>query len=319
MYCTVRRVLYGTRIFSWNDGDLVKHLHSVLYRMQSAAITLPLGLLDRSRCYREVHEDGATKWCKIKINQVRLLGFELVDGTYKVFRLLQDYGHGRDGHVWLAVSQANDILCVIKFPTSQGKEELAHVLSPVEHERDRWNDIYGPNTARVVTLSGKKALLMPFAFHFVSHALPTTTSSTAVTSSSIVSSTSSTVPSTSPTASDTVSICGHFSYPDHNDQTNQGGDHYFADDDVNQVKLAELIRDATNNIKTIAIEAIETIANAGYHHNDVEWRHVAFIVRRNSHGKLERKSILIDLADMSRIGDQDKEKVIAAMKLKLGI
>ena len=36
-------------------------------------------------------------------------------------------------------------------------------------ERDRWNNIYGPNSAHVVTLYDQEALLMPFciSFHFI--------------------------------------------------------------------------------------------------------------------------------------------------------
>jgi len=68
---------------------------------------------------------------------------------------LHDLGRGYEGRVWLAAT-ISGATCVIKFSLKEGKQKV------LQEERDKWIMVWGIN-ARVASLAGSSALIMPFA------------------------------------------------------------------------------------------------------------------------------------------------------------
>lgn len=191
------------------------------------------------------------------------------------FVLLQDYSSGADGRVWLVAAQSSGALGVVKFP----KPDCA--VTP-EEEAQRWSAVW-KQPARVVVLAGQRALLMPFAFH--AHA-----------------------DSTSPTRRGNQRM--QFLPPDH--LRPQDSVDYLSD--VSNAELTALCRAAALAPRTVAQAAVRAMAEAGYEHEDMHWRHVAFIVERDSQSSaVARRPVLIDLTRIKQLPARDEATVDAAV------
>jgi hypothetical protein len=74
----------------------------------------------------------------------------------KNFLLTQDLRGGAHGRVWLA-STSSGVGCVLKFQQANVQKDL------LEHEAVLWNRLWNM-PARIQTLGGRKALVMPYVF-----------------------------------------------------------------------------------------------------------------------------------------------------------
>jgi hypothetical protein len=328
--------------------------------MYTTPIMKTRDFLSATRGYFETHESGP--FHRVKLNDDNELKVRLIGPSHhscSTFRLLQDYGSGRDGRVWLVATKAGEtksVLNVLKMPknstqvsspsvqnanivaftssspvfTSSSAAQLTSIPT-IEKERRAWVSVLkslklNEKLVRIVSVCGSNCLLMPFCFHLLGNSnhcgqsIPVKQQSSVVVAPSTTSSSSSSS-SFSSSSVTSISTSSHtdwqFSYPDHRDPSNHKKNHYFSDNDIAMEPLSLLISDANRSIESIAEEAIAAVANAGLHHNDVQWRHIAFFVVVGTDGQLQRRPILIDLTDVSPIGDESKESVIKKMKNQL--
>lgn len=84
--------------------------------------------------------------------------------------------------------------------------------------------------------------------------------------------------------------------------------------DIDQQELNDVLIKA--NPHTVALEAMGSLFDAGYQHDDITWRHVGFVISRTADGKLARKSVLIDLTHVSK-PNEPKDNVVNSMCQRL--
>jgi hypothetical protein len=157
---TLERQLCGTKSIKYNDPQILKVLASVILKMYYSP-RKKVALVDPKRIYISLN---TTSWywttfsSKLNISQVinlfdNIYIFKMPNANTKSLILLQDFGGGAHGRVWLACSVGGG-LCVVKFSTVDSIELL-------ETERSLWNNIWGV-PARIQQLCGQDALVMPF-------------------------------------------------------------------------------------------------------------------------------------------------------------
>lgn len=163
----------------------------------------------------------------------------------------------------------------------------AHLINrqrELEKEAAVWRHVWRASATRVVTIAGEAALLMPFAFH----------------------------------AHRRADGSVRFLKPDHLRPNEPAA--YLSD--VDAAQLDTLIAAADADPQAVAKEAIRAMADKAHSHEDVHWRHVAFLVHKDaSTGKLGRQAVLIDLGRVASLPTADarsKEDATAAMLAQLG-
>lgn len=265
----LRRELHGTRIHRGDDPSLIPLLVSMLHKMAHSPHEPPAQLVDALRPRWRVGKAPPYHWKRLSHFTLKLL--LAVDPRSDNFFLLQDYRGGADGRVWLVAAESSGALGVIKFP----KRHLAN-HQQLEAESALWKKVWRAD-ARVVTLAGEAALLLPFAFH--AH----------------------------PQADGSV----RFLKPDHLHPDQPAS--YLSD--VDPSDLDELIETANADPNAVAEEAIRAMAKTQHEHMDVHWRHVAFILYRSPNtNKLQRQAVLIDLGRVERLPSPSPGVKSAAVK-----
>lgn len=300
--CVASRILHGTGVLPFSDPQLFPSLVSLLFKMFDTPI-LPPSLLDPTRGYFESRRSF------VRLRRVRLrkeeLSIQLCRTPHRkvsIFRLIQDYGVGRDGQVWLVASRKNEkgqsfigVLKTLHFDSDSNVSDARGTQLALQ-ECLVWRDVLksmGMSINRVVPLAASQSqlpgLLMPFAFHIRAE------------------------PSTDAVGNYKEGKL-YFSYPDHRTGCSDPPPSYFTD--VDKDELHSLVMKANEEVMQVAEEAIDTIANAGYEHNDVELRHVAFLVERCD-GSWKRYPLLIDLTDVKKLDPNDADsRGEAAMRMK---
>jgi hypothetical protein len=291
-------------------------LHTLVHKMSVSPLLKMPTLLNMRRGYFESHTHGALHRVMLTEKELKVTLCGFMHSNCSVFRLLQDYGGGRDGRVWLVASKASEtnesVLGVIKMPKKQRQVDDASSTSPaaspshsptpdnssdfsilsIEEEAVIWQSLLRSlkitnedKLVRTVKVSGTMSLLMPFVFHLREEWNE---------------------------LEKKMVISSRFSYPDHHNPDTSI--HIFSD--VDRLELAALVDEANANKQAIANEAIESFANAGYEHRDVRWRHIGFLVTKRDNGKLERKPLLIDLAAVIKLHptQEAKEEAINNMR-----
>jgi hypothetical protein len=256
-----RRELHGTRVFSCSDPSLIQQLVSMLHKMANSPHVQSPSLLHIDRPYYTAGELPPYSWQHLK-PQFSLRLLSPIHANSSRFHLVQDYRGGADGRVWLVAAESSGSLGVIKFP-SRLSDSLAH--SSLESEAQAWREIWDCATARVITLAGQRALLMPFAFHAQRQS-----------DSSV-----------------------RFLNPDHQHPDRPAADYL---DDVDHAELLSIISAADSDPLAVAREAVVAIADRQHEHTDMHWRHIAFLIFRDGISqKLRRQAILIDLTRVQRL------------------
>jgi hypothetical protein len=155
------REMCGSKVFAWNDRELPRVLCTTILKMYSSPRSV-VHLIDKNRPYIKLDEN-MWYWGRIPIeDELKLHHSKLPSGNK--FTLLADLREGADGRVWRACTDAG-LGCCIKFPISQtGTDKLSYSeqLAQIEEEAENWHAAYGTDSARVVTLSGRPALVMRY-------------------------------------------------------------------------------------------------------------------------------------------------------------
>lgn len=156
------RVLHGSKFFAWDDENLPRVLCTVILKMYHAPRS-EVRLIDKNRPYI-IMDETQWSWGKIVVEDESNLYHSVLPSANK-FTLLADLREGADGRVWRACTDSG-LGCCIKFPmrTQSGKEEVTEreQLAQMQDEAANWHKAYGVNSARVVTLSGRPALIMRY-------------------------------------------------------------------------------------------------------------------------------------------------------------
>jgi len=150
-----RKVIAGPIFKQTETGhspELVDVLASVLVKMALSPASKLERVIDLDRQYRMVKEDTWV-WSVLPMN-FTLTFAEMPPTSTKNFFLLYPLGSGLNGRAWLA-SPEKGKACVVKFPRAADRQA-------VDAEVARWNDVYGPDTARVILLNKVPAIVMPF-------------------------------------------------------------------------------------------------------------------------------------------------------------
>jgi len=156
-----QRVMNGSPVFRWNDPNLPHILCSTILKMYNSPRT-EVRLIDKSRPYIIIDENQWS-WGQIAIQDESYL-YHSVLPTANKFTLLADLREGADGRVWRACTDAG-VGCCIKFPmrTRHGeKVGETEQLNQMMVEEANWHAVYGSNSARVITLCGRPALIMRY-------------------------------------------------------------------------------------------------------------------------------------------------------------
>jgi hypothetical protein len=150
---TTTRLLYGSRVYPWNDKKLPLVLGSVLKKMYHSD-TVAVTRIDSNRPYITMTKD-AWLWERVKWGSDFRLNYKnMPSGQPKKLFMLEDFRGGVDGRVWLACTGLGE-MCAIKFDHDNNKEAL-------ELEAKNWQDIWDKKSTQVIELGGKYALMMPY-------------------------------------------------------------------------------------------------------------------------------------------------------------
>lgn len=160
--CGARESVAWEQAFAWDDENLPRVLCTTIFKMYHAPRS-EVRLIDKNRPYI-IMDDTQWSWGKIVVEDESKLHLSALPSANK-FTLLADLREGADGRVWRACTDSG-LGCCIKFPmrTHSGKEEVAESeqLAQIQDEAANWHKAYGDNSARVVTLSGRPALIMRY-------------------------------------------------------------------------------------------------------------------------------------------------------------
>lgn len=148
--------LHGTRLYSFDDKDLVQILCTVLMKMKASPINV-FKLRDPKRLYIVMEQTGWSWQYFFKDEEKSLVWSEFRESIWEqvpphvVF--LKELQHNDNGRVMLSCF-LNGQICVVKFLRYGSEREM-------EEEANNWKQT-GINQVRVVTLNGKQALIMPY-------------------------------------------------------------------------------------------------------------------------------------------------------------
>jgi hypothetical protein len=311
--------LHGTKIFKFNDDDLVPTLVSALRKMSNTFIVDTNQLLKFDFCFRCIertdHNGGWDKETREKLPTGTQLSYKQTIGD-KIY-LLRDYGISGDGHVWLAVD-GNGHLGVLKSLMPPEHSPNLSMHDAAKREAKLWMDIWGIRVPHIRMSNEKHTLAMPFVFHYTSDESPVTSANnqTETETETVIDPTSSSSSPVSPSTFRSVEVSSLPSaphekahHPDHwSDYQRrswaslQGAASTFQMQ-VNIERIDAHI--ASANPEQVAREAIASMASKGYRHDDMKWRHVAF--RLDDEG-IQRQAILIDLSRVTYIGTSREAK-----------
>lgn len=114
----------------------------------------PVTRFSRDRPYIAMTK-SSWQWESVKWSATFQPNYKVMPSTQpnKLY-LVDDFGGGRDGRVWLAVTKKGE-MCVIKFDHTGNREAL-------EKEAKHWQHIWGKKEVQVITLCGRPALMMPY-------------------------------------------------------------------------------------------------------------------------------------------------------------
>ncbi|XP_004346147.2 hypothetical protein CAOG_05474, partial [Capsaspora owczarzaki ATCC 30864] len=165
------RRLIRTRVFKWNDPDLVNVLQSVIFKAyhlsrlrfhphfgeSSSCLFYSKNQLTQTRTHGRAQLDFNTFSNKVVQPDGHILAGQKPTNVY----CFVDLGRGRDGHAWLAspYTKLNHGVCVLKVRNPNG----AHTLS-AEQEAELWRKIWGKRHANPFseTQSTEYAVYMPY-------------------------------------------------------------------------------------------------------------------------------------------------------------
>ena len=177
--------LYGSALYEYNQPELIEVLVSTLRKMACGTVIPVTTLLPTAgqtgRKYGLISDEGFT-WQDLPLS-FRLSYLITPTDPLDELYLLQDYGEGLDGRVWLAAT-ASGSLTVVKMTresvtveaplkkqrvgeegTGEGQGEVDRYMHMYDCERELWRSVWGAESTVCRMFLNAYALLMPFAFH----------------------------------------------------------------------------------------------------------------------------------------------------------
>ena len=178
--------LYGSALYEYNQPALIEVLVSTLRKMASSTVIPVTTLLptpsETGRKYGLISAEGTFTWQDLPLFLRLSYLMKPTDPLDKVY-VLQDYGEGLDGRVWLAAT-ASGGLTVVKMTRAsvtveaplkkqrvseegvgKGQGEVGRYMHMYDRERELWRSVWGAESTVCRTFLNAYALLMPFAFH----------------------------------------------------------------------------------------------------------------------------------------------------------
>ena len=149
-------MLHTSEVFPYDSVYLIEVLASTIYKMYHSVVIPPVSLVgslnNEARKFGFVNKDGFV-W-RVLPASLQSLSYEMPTETITDFFFIQDFHGGKDGRVWLAITDTGKLaVCKISEDRCYEKEALC------------WNKISGSNLAYTTTLLKANALIMPFVFH----------------------------------------------------------------------------------------------------------------------------------------------------------
>lgn len=151
-----KTTLFTSKVYNYNDKCLIEVLAATVYKMYHSVANPPISLIrSNGNEIRKFGYANATGFVwKVLSPKLKTLTYEMPTSKTRNFYFIQDFHGGKDGRVWLTMSETGKI-AVCKLSK----------VRDYEHEADLWNTIWGPKLAYTTTLLDAKALIMPFVFH----------------------------------------------------------------------------------------------------------------------------------------------------------
>ena len=149
------RVVRASKVYKWDDPDLLGVLLSVLLRMARSPATRLKVLTSIERKYIRVTTD-TWLWDSLD-KEFGLRLWPMARKDTRNFYLLLHLGDGVSGRAWLAASEGG-AACVLKFPRS----DAGDLDGTFEREATIWRDVWGVTSARVQIVANKKTLVLPY-------------------------------------------------------------------------------------------------------------------------------------------------------------
>jgi len=257
-------LVYTSRVYRYNQVDLVEVLASLMYKISMTPIASPQKFIEIHKKYIHATKDSFTY--ESLPRSITSFSYRLPDFRCRNFHILQYYHRGGDGRITLCCSSAGN-LCVLKFPLDLDNEQ-----DVLQEEAKLWNRLWGTR-CRVVKLKGRFALLMPFCLHIR-------------------------------TISNKLTFCGlqgwnrraasmeiNFLVGDHEVNEFNKLDH-------------EKLGAYQNNPMMAALEALDTMLKQNVQHDDLKWAHVALLPSfSDTSDKIDLIPILLDLTRTTQVSD----------------
>jgi uncharacterized protein (UPF0335 family) len=266
--------LLTSKVYRFDDPSLIEVLAATISKIYHVQVEPPTSLTRSTgepRKFGYVHEDHFT-WTILPGKCINALTYDMPTSQTRNFYLIQDFHGGRDGRVWLAVSDLGKVAVV----------KMSHERTYVK-EAEAWKLIWGEKLAYTTTLLSANALVMPFVFHGYYQNQKVTFRPFG--------------------AKWTGGECTI--------------DDIYASEIL--VKFNESLEIYFNNPMNAAKEALTEMAERGYAHRDLAWRHVGLMPYRVHSSSIDTtiwavKPVLIDLHDVecfrvSCPSDEFKSKV----------
>jgi hypothetical protein len=291
--CADTRMLYGSEIYSGRTETttpiLARALVSVLRKMDYGKNSLDvrkMQLLSDQRSYILLDSQSwfwtslsSTELKKIRTN----MRFSLVPPLSRCnkFILLRDYHGGADGRVWLAASVSSGNLAVIKFHRRIKDGDAGQDRAVIKQEVEVWKAC-GISSVFACTLNSRRAIVMPFSFHC---------------------------------RLDESGIPVFIASPDcWSDAASEAA----------CTSVIEYLEDCQNALLdldpcNVLRDCVTRMANAGYVHEDIEWRHVSvtpmFTRKISTRLRLQFDKFVCTFIDNGRVS-KERNQATAAARMK---
>ena len=275
----VKRNLIVSKPIACTDPILIQSLVSIMIKCynrrtngSSNAMSSLVSLLKPDRIALKV-KSSSISWIKISntIKQLSLMPPVFANKGPKELLLLRDFREGSEGKAWLGCSKSGNIVIIKFFKGVKGKskEEIKKdSIVAINKECETWNKLYGANTAKALELDNQLALVMPFVFCCIY---------------------------------DCINDIGYKKF-NSTLQPSRTTNDVLLGLDLREVKEFQIIREEISkcNPDIVASSIINQLADKGYIHNDIAWRHIG--VRPIFNPKTKRfdhlEPILIDLSSV---------------------
>ncbi len=288
------KIIYCSPVFQRTNTTLIELLVSFVIKLANAPRCSAKSLLrnpnDISRKYAKIEIKDIEKkfyWQMLPTEDFKLQ-YKMPDNKTKYLYLLEAYHGGADGNVWLACNSGGHLL-VIKYSeenkTDEEKNKIVEEKNKFDEEASMWREIWGQHSVTTSTVLKCNAMFMPFTYHALCH-----------------------------NGNITFKPLSHWNANQHEDISVILESEMYDKLDEDQFKAYY------NDPYKVAKEAITEMANKGYIHDDLHWRHVALLPvppSKSNNSLWTVKPILIDLHRVKKIDIEQNKDIIIDQSLKI--